>query len=558
MNILDMKPRKFMDFWKYTEIDNIIAATTTGTYELDGVSSKVWELCDGETEISQIISKIASLYNMEDNIDLIENDIINLLQQWQYNELIIFNYNPLHAFSEYKEDILYEYSIDEDIDILLIAPPSPNPTTGMNIKVQGTFPLGIGYISSYLKKFGYKVGVLNLWITETNEKSIEYLISRLHPKILGISVMTDNFLNGVTISKIAKKVNKDIVIIFGGPHVTFSDSETLLNYPEIDLIVRNEGEITTLELANYYIKGIGTLNDILGITYRNGEEIIRNKVRKLIKNLDELPLPDRANLDFTRSMIGIQTSRGCPGACIFCVATTMAGGYYRVRSAENVVDEIENLYNQGARNFFFQDDTVTADTTRLNEILNVLEERNLSINWSAESRVDVVDKEPDIFKRMAKAGCTNVQFGVESGSQYALDNLRKNISVDQIFRAIDAAKEAGLQAVCTMLVGHPFDTKESVNDTFEFAKKLIDLDAFVLFSIVTPYPGSEIRARKEKYGIKIHDTSYNNYFVSNAIIDTEFLTAKEIRNLYYDGMRNIIYANLRKDEEGFTKKFMNR
>lgn len=557
MEVLSMRPRKQMDFWKYDDKGYVIAGTINGTYELDEISTYIWEKCDGHNTVKEIIQDLAKACNMEDSIEVIKNDVLNLLEEWNYNQLIIKNYNPLHSFSEYNEDKLYDIEIEnEEVDVLLIAPPSPNPTTGMNVKIQGTFPVGIGYISAYLKQHGYKVEVLNLWLKEVNEITLRNIISKANPKILGVSSMTDNFLNGVTIAKIAKEIDENIVTIFGGPHVTFTDKESLENYDSIDLIVRNEGEYTVLELADLFIKNKGNIEDIKGITYRRNNEIIRNQRREMIQDLDSLPIPDRSGFDFANSMVGVQTSRGCPGACIFCVASTMAGGKYRVRSAENVVKEIEYLYNKGARSIFFQDDTFTADLGRLREILSLIKSKGLDIDWSAESRVDIVDSDPDIFKEMKECGCSSLQFGVESGSQESLDNLKKKINVDQIFRAITTAKESGLNVICTMLIGHPFDNEQSILDSIKFAEKLIDLGAFVLFSIVCPYPGTQIRNFADKYNIKIHETSYNDYFVSNAFVDTANLTAKKIRNLYFDGMKKIIYLNLNQGIDKFvgTKK----
>jgi radical SAM superfamily enzyme YgiQ (UPF0313 family) len=552
MNELNMKPRKYIDFWKY-EGSNIVAGSINGTYEFDQIASFIWTKCDGHHTVKQIINDLARACNMEDEIEIIKNDVLSLLHEWKYNQLIIMNYHPLHAFSEYDSDTLYDIEVSSsNADVLLIAPPSPNPTTGMNVKIQGTFPLGVGYISAVLKQYNYSVEVVNLWLHQINEKTVRWLIEKVNPKILGISTMTDNFLNGITIATIAKEYNREIVTVFGGPHVTFTDQESLENYPVIDVIVRNEGEFSMVELADYYLRNSGSLHNIKGITFRDNEKIIRNPRRALIKDLDALPLPDRAHVDFKKSMIGIQTSRGCPGACIFCVASTMAGGYYRVRSAEKVVEEIDYLYKQGARKFFFQDDTFTADIVRLRSILKLIREKNLHIEWNAESRVDIVDKDPLIFLEMQKSGCRTVQFGVEAGSQEQLDKLKKNISVDQIFRAVTAAKSAGLDVVCTMLMGHPYDTAQSIQSSIEFAEKLIEWGAFVLFSIVCPYPGTQIRAKAEQYKVTIHETSYNDYFVSNAFMDTAYLTADQIRNFYFDGMRKVIHLNIHKDAEKFT------
>ena len=542
MKILEFTPKKIMDLWKYTsdKSDLIVSMSKKGTYMLDEVSSMIWERCNGINTVEALIDYVCSTYDMLNEKAEVTADIIELLSQWQKENMIILNYNPLHAFGEYDNEKLYTVPMsDVEVDVLLVLPPSPNPISKISGKIQQIFPLGIGYISSMLKKNGFKVQILSLWLNNMNEKSIKHIISKLNPTILGVSTMTDNFLNGVYIASLAKEVNPNIVTVFGGPHVTFEDYSSLLKHSEIDIVSRNEGEYQFIDLANYFINNTGSLKDIKGITYREDDAILRNPSHPLIKNLDDLPFPDRECTDLKTSIVGIQTSRGCPGGCIFCVASSMAGGRYRVRSAKNVVDEIEELYTLGARKFLFQDDTFTANIDRLYEILNLIKERNLDISWSAESRVDVIDKDPNIFKVMQEHGCHSLQFGIEAGSQESLDALKKDITIDQIHRAITATKEAGINPVCSMLIGHPYDTKKSIEISVQFAETLVSYGAFVLFAIVCPYPGTQIERRKEHFGIDIKDESFNNYHVANCFIETKYLTLKEIRNLYYDAMVRI-------------------
>jgi radical SAM superfamily enzyme YgiQ (UPF0313 family) len=544
MDKLLMTPRKKIDFWKFTDKNKIEAVSHTGTYEFDEISAFVWERCDGFHTVAQIIDELAEACNMLAEKSTVKKDITGLLDDWKRDQLIILNYHPLHAFSEYDEDRMDDISsIDSTVDFLLIVPPTPNPATEILKGVQKIFPLGIGYLSANLKKHGYSVEMANLWLRNTNQKSIKELIRRANPRLIGISTMTENFQNGVRIAEVAKEVNPDIITVFGGPHVTFTDTESLQNQPVIDIIVRNEGESTIVELANYFIHRKGDLQTIKGITYRSNGQIQRNPSRQLIKNLDDLPFPDRVIEEDDKVKIGIQTSRGCPGACIFCVASSMSGGRYRLRSPENVVQELSGLYEKGHKDFFFYDDTFTGDIARLKQIFELMKEKKIDIKWSAESRVDVVDQDPHIFKLMAEHGCEGLQFGVESGSQITLDNLNKNTSVDQIFKAIKASQEAGIQVVCTMLMGHPYDTHESIKQTIAFAKGLTESGSLVFFSVVCPYPGTQIRLRADYYKLKIRDVSYSEYFVINAFMDIENLRAEEIRGLYYDGMREVILSS---------------
>ncbi len=545
MNILKYKPRKLLDFWKHTADGKILTGSFEGTFELDEISSFLWEKCDGQNTVEEIIADLARLCEIsaENELEGMRNDILELLRNWQQDRLIILNYNPLSAFSEYEDKNVEEIEIDHpDVDVLLIVPPSPNPSSGMNNQVQKTFPLGIGYLSSILKKHNYKVEILNLWIRGVNERVFKEALRRTNPKILGISTMTDNFLNGVRLAEAAKELKRDIIIIFGGPHVTFTDEESMSKHPVIDIIVRNEGEHAIVELADCLIKKNRELKDIKGISYKENGLFKRTAHRPFIHDLDDIPFPARPRPEPSKSFpVNIQTARGCPGACIFCVASTMSGGRYRVRSAGNVADEITNLYREGVREFFFQDDTFTVDFERMKEIFRLLKEKNVTdIIWSAESRVDVIDQYPEVYQFMASNGCEMLQFGIEAGSQDTLDHLKKNVNVDQIFRSVKAARRAGIKVVCSMLMGHPFDTEDSIKISVEFAKQLISLGAIALFAIVCPYPGTQIRKRSDFYKIKIHNTSYDDYFVSNAFVDIEHLSAKQIRAFYFDGLREVI------------------
>lgn len=543
---LSFRPRRLLDFWKI-EGEKVTCGTLNGSYSMDEIASFIWSRCDGHRTISEMIDDLVQATHMEDSRRIVQEDILKLLREWRDERLIIHNFNPLHAFSEYDDEKVYDLgAMEHNVDILLLVPPSPNPSTFLYRQVHSTFPLGIAMLSAVLKDHGYRVGLANLWLRQSNLRSLVRLLRESRPKVLGVSCMTENFLNGVTIARLARQEFPDIKIVFGGPHVTFVDVETLHEYPDIDVVVRNEGEYALLELMELYIRERGNLERIRGITFRNDREVKRNGSRPLIRNLDELPFPDRAELNLNHGLIGIQTSRGCPGRCVFCVASAMSGGHYRFRSAENVIDEIIYLYHQGARRFFFQDDTFTAHLERLHRILELIESLGLRIEWRAESRVDVVDQDPEIFQKMARTGCTSVQFGVEAGAQETLDKLQKNIQVEQIFRAVRAAREAGLSAVCTMLMGHPFDTPQSIEHSIAFAEQLIEEGASALFSIVVPYPGTKLERQSLKYGLTIQPSQYSDYFVSNAIMDTHQMTKWEIRKWYFDGMRKLIHKNAEK------------
>lgn len=539
MKYNNFRPKRVTEEWGYIN-ENQIEIRRNSIFQLNQIASFIWENCTGDQTISEIITKLCLQCNLDDDSrGEVSQDVIQILKGWQYDDLLILNFSPLHSFSEYSET---EYPLKlreaENVDLLLFVPPTPTPMTYGN-PANRFEPLGIGYMESYLRSFGYtSIASENFWTTQLNKNTICSFLRKYNPKIIGISSMTDNFENGMLIAKIAKEYNNNIKIICGGPHATYEDINILHKYPFVDLVIRGEGEITMLELMNYYTKQFGNLSDILGITYRHDGSVIQNKDRPMIEDLDELPFPKRRSVN-SEDSIGIQTSRGCPGKCIFCCAAGLSGGRYRMRSAENVVKEIEELYQQGGRYFFFQDDTVTVHLARLYRILELLEEKQLDIIWDAESRVDVISKDKTIFHKMKSVGCRNLQFGIESGSQLMLDNLKKNITVEQIYKAVESARSADLNVICTFLIGHPFETKESINDTYHFAKKLIDLGAETGFSIVCPYPGTEIRAKANQYEVFIHDFDFKDYNILNPVMDVRHLNRKEIKTYYYSVNKDI-------------------
>ncbi|WP_033164063.1 B12-binding domain-containing radical SAM protein [Clostridium sp. KNHs205] len=528
------KPKRTTEEWGYID-NNCIEITKLKVYELNNIASFIWERCDGLTIIHDIIQELLVCCNVKEKSVMIEvaNDVTDILNSWSYDELIILNYHPLHAFSDYSDQV-YDVTLQNmnNVDLFLLVPPTPLHMTYGSITNMFE-PLGIGYLQSYLLQYGYdKVVAENFWTKQLNKQTFLRYIERYKPKVVGISAMTDNFENGMELAGYIKEYDKNIAIICGGPHATYESEHILVEYKCVDIVIRGEGEDTLLELMNYLIKDVGILSEIKGITFRCNGQIHSTEDRPLIEVLDKIPFPIRKQLD-ADSVVGIQTSRGCPGKCIFCCAAGLSGGSYRMRSPENVINEIISLNNIGITKFFFQDDTVTVNINRLDKMLDLLEKNKLDITWKAESRVDVLSKNPYILKKMKRLGCTGLQFGIESGSQEVLDKLKKNITLEQIYKAILYAKEADIPVTCTLLIGHPFETLETMFETYEFAKKIIDLGASTGISVVCPYPGTEIRKKHEYYNVKIKETRFINYNVMQPIMDLKNLSVKEIKKYYY-------------------------
>lgn len=443
-----------------------------------------------------------------------------------------------------------------DMNVLFIMPPSPNVNMTIGFDVHTMPPLGIGYIATYLENSGYSCKIIDMNIPEITIYDVINELRKRKYRLVGISTTTECYNTSVRIANIIKCEDVDYIMM-GGAHATF-EYETILQNNIIDFVVRSEGEITTKKLCDYIYLGKGDLANIDGLSYRKGTDIVTNKNVEFICDLDELPFPNRKLYDLEKypHKGNISTSRGCPGKCIFCAASALAGGKYRMRSAASIMEEVLYLYGLGIRHIDFVDDTMTASVKRLNEFLNLLLKHQLPITWYCESRVDSMNYE--LLKKMKKAGLTSIQFGVESGNQEMLDCLKKNISLGQVEDVFRWCYELDITVTTNMIIGQPYDTEESIDDTMKLAKKLIECNAHVSYTICTPYPGTYLWNNSKELGIEIVETDYDKYSTFYPVINTKNFTARQLRNLYYKAVMEVARNSMRKNQDTRTGSSIRR
>jgi len=308
------------------------------------------------------------------------------------------------------------------------------------------------------------------------------------------------------------------------------DMETLQN-ENVDVVVRQEGELTMVEFANVVINGKGSISSIEGITYRKEGSIRRNPGRPLIQNLDILPFPSRSLLPLKMYKVPatIITGRGCPSRCIFCAAKALSGDRYRVRSPDNVVEETEQIYSEINPQFLFlADDTFTIFHDRTKEICKRY--HNLGIRWVCESRVNTINRE--MVKEMAEAGCFMIQFGVESGSQSILNSIRKGITVEQVRKAVSMCKDYGVKPVCSFMIPHPEDTLKTIQETESLMEEFRDLGANIFVSLTTPFPGTFLYDNAEKLGLEYVTQDTDEFNLATPVIRTKYLSVEEIEKAF--------------------------
>ena len=362
-------------------------------------------------------------------------------------------------------------------------------------KVMSLPPLGILYISAFLKKKAiHAVNFLDMAAGNISVLELEDIIIEKRPALIGIYTSTFNLPDVFLTAQRIKKIDPNIHITLGGPHVNIYPEETLLN-SDIDSIVTGEGEIAFSELADALENNI-SLSNVKGILYRDRVSVIKTSPPELIENLDILPFPDRKNLYLKRyyntlSPDSISTtmisSRGCPYDCIFCYHAHMGKGV-RFRSSNNVVSEMEECASLGIRDIFFIDDVFTLNKKRTFEICNEIIERKLNIKWSIRTRVDSVDI--SMLKKLKAAGCERIQFGIEAGTSQILSILNKEITLAQAEEAFRLAKEEGIETLAYFMIGSPTETRDQILETIDFAIRLNP--DYAHFSITMPFPDTEL------------------------------------------------------------------
>lgn len=408
--------------------------------------------------------------------------------------------------------------------VLLINPPYPE-AEGLHVA------LSIPSIAAVLEREGVEVQVLDFLVTKYSPQNVERKLRKFKPDIVGITSVTLNYPAARRIAQTCKEISPNLIIVVGGPHVTFSAEETLLESPSIDIVVIREGDETVVELVEAIAKD-GDLSQVKGIAFRKDSEIVLTPERPFIQNLDELPFPARHLLPISRyqalqSACGLSTSRGCPFGCSFCVGHRMVGKKVRYRTPKLVVDEIESLTKLGFGLLSFEDDFFTVNHKHCTDICDEIIARKLDIIWGAYARVDSVDK--PLLEKMKQAGCFGLCFGVESGNQKILDLAHKKITPAKIREAITLCQDSGYDFIASFIAGLPSETEDTLRQSVEFAKSLGD--GSWGFHILSPFFGTEVRQRAAELGLNILTNDWERYDCNQAVCQTEGIKAETLNKV---------------------------
>lgn len=406
-------------------------------------------------------------------------------------------------------------------------------------------PDGLLTLAALPNKEGYPVKILDLRLEKDWKAALMDCLKR-QPLLVATTCMTGIQIKyALEVSEFVKEYNKNIPVIWGGVHPTFMPRQTLEN-KNIDIVVIDEGDITFLEL----IKALDqkrSLKDILGIAYKDGAGIQINKKRSLIEDLDSLPDLPYNLIDVTKyygfdldggSSITMSTSRGCPFKCNFCYETNFYGNSFRAYSAKRTIEMIKNVIQKyNVKNIFFQDDNFATNIKRLKDIVYGILEEKLNVKWGLLGvRIDTLQVLDDTFLRdMARAGCINIDSGIESGSDRMLTLIKKGITVQQIIEVNKKLAQHSFKAKYTFICGFPSETEEELMASVGLATTLVkdNKNAYTPFFIYTAYPGVELWEIAKQYGIdepkKLED--WQSFDYENAYLHYKWLTPARIKML---------------------------
>jgi anaerobic magnesium-protoporphyrin IX monomethyl ester cyclase len=419
-----------------------------------------------------------------------------------------------------------------------------DPKVDLPIDVRNSPSLGLAYLAAVSEQRGHDIRVLDM---ETEATPLRQVVEDHPPDVIGITATTIQIESAWRIAGELKR-STNAIIVLGGSHPTVLPEESVQR-PEVDVVVRGEGESTWVELCDRLEKG-ASLEDLQGITYARDGEVVHNPDRPPIEDVDSLPFPafhlflmDRySNLQPTLDHVDgpsypILSSRGCPYRCNYC--SQILPRVWRARSAESVVSEWRWLVKDlEAAEIGVLDDSFNIDRQRVLDICDLIIAEGLNhVPWIMINGIRANLADEELLGRMREAGCIRTAFGVESGNQRILDEvIHKQLTLDQVRSAFKAAKKVGMETIGFFIIGLPGETEETMEDTIRFA---CELDPIVAnFSMATPFPGTQMYDQVLEQGrLLVHDWHEFAFFENKAQFETDEMPAELVERKWREAYR---------------------
>ncbi len=468
--------------------------------------------------------------------------------------------------------------------VLLFIPPVY--TSKKRIDINPLPPMGLGYLGSVLESNDIEVKIVDCLLEGWNNRvdikddiirigisfeQVEDIISGYGPDIVGVNnLFTKQRENAHKIYDIAKRTDKNIITIAGGAHPT-AMPDLALSDNNLDYVVLGEGEQSLIDLIRV-IEGNKDINMLDGLGFReNGNMKIIPKT-SFIEDLDSIPFPSRHLLNMN-NYFGLKashgerryerfspiiTSRGCAAKCTFCTAYKVWGRKFRTRSPENVISEMKHIKEKyGIEEIMFEDDNVTLNPQRAEKIFDRMIEEKLDMKWDTPNGVAAWTLSEQLIYKMKESGCYRINFALESGNQYVLDNIiRKPLNLERVKPLVKYARDIGLDVGIFLVIGMPGETEEQMWDSFYMAANLNIFDPHI--SVATPYPGSELYDICKKEGYLRDDFSLDDLYIRSYPIKTRDWDGKKLEKILIAGHKYLLACHFKKHPVSFLKTVINK
>jgi len=404
--------------------------------------------------------------------------------------------------------------------VLLFRPPDPLQDSAL---LSHTRPMNLAYLAAVLRTAGFDAVIIDYETTPYSTQHLQQLIERVRPGVAAISCTTPTVVSAAQLAAAIKSFAPETALVIGGAHASALPQQTMEEFPVFDYLVVGEGEMTLQELC-MRIRDGGKDNAIPGLVFRENGSLTVTEPRPLMADLDVIPFPARDLIDYTtqagHSSRGFSnkllstelfTSRGCPFGCSFCAIQATFGRNVRFRDPLFIEDEVRRMVKDHHFNHVvIADDTFTLQPDRAAAISEILCRGGIT-SWNCDTRVNTVSLE--LLRIMNRCGCEKVAFGVESGSQRVLDLIGKDITVEQVHKAVYWAKQAGIRHIeGNFIIGcDPSETADDLERTRELITSLPW--TFVSVAVIVPYPGTPVREQMLSAGLIDRHVGWEDYVI---------------------------------------------
>jgi radical SAM superfamily enzyme YgiQ (UPF0313 family) len=378
---------------------------------------------------------------------------------------------------------------------------TPNMGGGDPIPMMAFVPVGLLSLKAYADQLdlGAEIrvtevnGLINAGKIPNDDHFYEHLVDTIlapDDDFVGLMTDADSLHHTVIIAQRVKSRRPNVKVCLGGPASSPMAPRLLQTFPFIDFIVRNEGEHTFVELIEH-LQGRRKAGEILGLTWREGDRIVDNASRDMEGDLDLLPIPAFDAYDMTTGApLYLDVGRGCPFKCAFCATAPFWKRQYRMKSIERIVQEallVRDVYGRNQVNF--SHDIFTCDRAWTLRFCDHLIKHPLNMAWTCSTRTDIVD--PEVLEKLAEAGCVEIYYGIETGSQELQKTIDKDLDLDWSRKIVQKTAEVGIRPVTGFILGYPFESYQTLSDTLRRFFEYLEVGGYRahLFTL-SPFPES--------------------------------------------------------------------